>query len=258
MQTFWQWLSQLKETYFTFDPKQYNRLFDDELEKLLQRVRDPAHRQILNRMRGFDWIAYIAASVRHAGFRDYREIQERTHDLAVKLLTGKLFQGFDERTSGPMDLRFKRSVANAIKNLTEKERNRWHYLPTVSIQRKFQPGVTVDALPAPSWTADDDEHVIDDFRRLLLDRLGNVAVAALDQRLAGEETKSLVGSREVGGAGRDAIKRIVRNIKRLAVEFAGAIGDSELLRRIEKARAGEADMVGKRRAATAMRRAVGA
>src|SRR5208283_864158 len=104
----------------------------------------------------------IAASVRHAGFHDYREVQERTHDLAVKLLTGKLFQGFDERTSGPMDLRFKRSVSNAIRNLAEKERNRKHYLPSVSIGQEFEPGgVTADDLPARSSPAhDDDEKVI--------------------------------------------------------------------------------------------------
>jgi hypothetical protein len=55
MQNFWQWF----ETYFTFDPKQYNRLFDEELEGLIQRVSDAAHRQILERMRGFNWVGYI-------------------------------------------------------------------------------------------------------------------------------------------------------------------------------------------------------
>ena len=100
MQTFCQWLSQLRETYFTFDTKQYNRLFDDALETLLQRVRVPAHRQILEGLRDFDWIANIAASVRHAGFHDQREVQERTHDIAVKPLVGKLFTGFDEGQSG--------------------------------------------------------------------------------------------------------------------------------------------------------------
>jgi hypothetical protein len=54
-------------------------------------------------MRGFNWRGYIAASVRHAGVRDQREVQERTHDVLVKLLVGRLFTGFDERTSGPMD-----------------------------------------------------------------------------------------------------------------------------------------------------------
>ena len=83
----------------------------------------------LNVCRGFNWLAYIAGSVRHAGYRDQREVQERTHDVATKLLIGMLFRGFDERTSGPMDLRFKRSVSNAIRNMTELERNRRRLLP---------------------------------------------------------------------------------------------------------------------------------
>ena len=114
MQTFWQWLSQLRlcplnETYFTFDPKEYNELFDKELEKVIARTSDPKHRQALESMRGFDWIAYIAASVRNAGLprlprrarADPRHRGEAAH--------GQLFRGFDERISGPMDLRFKRS-----------------------------------------------------------------------------------------------------------------------------------------------------
>jgi hypothetical protein len=124
MRTFWQWLAQLQETYVTFDPKQYDRLFDEELEKVIARTSDPGHRQALERMRGFGWMSYVAASVRHAGFRDYREGQERIHDVAVKLLTGRLFTGFDERLSGPMDRRFKCAVGNVIRNMVEKDRNR--------------------------------------------------------------------------------------------------------------------------------------
>ena len=59
MRTFLEWLADLDivarlrllETYFTFDAAQYNQLFANELEKLLQRVSDPAHRQVLERMR---------------------------------------------------------------------------------------------------------------------------------------------------------------------------------------------------------------
>jgi hypothetical protein len=253
MQTFWQWLTELHETYFTFNAQQYNQLFVEELEKLIQRVSDPAHRQILEKMRGFNWLSYIAASVRNAGYNDRREVQERTHDVVVKLLTGALFTGFDQRTSGPMDLRFKRSVANAVKNIVEKERNRRHYLPTVSIGQEFG-GVT--DLPARSWTTNDDEKVVDDFRQLVRKRLGKIGVAVLDVRLGGGETKSLAGSPEVGGKGRYVIKRVVQQIKALAREYAGSLGDPELLRRIEKAMAGEEETVEKRRAA--MRRAVGA
>jgi hypothetical protein len=248
MRTFWQWL---QETYITFDPQAYDRLFDEELEKVIARTSDPKHRQALERMRSFDWMAYVAAAVRHAGFRDYREVQERAHDIAVKLLTGKLFQGFDELVSGPMDFRFKRAVTNAIRNMVEKERNRRRLLPTVAAP---------DDLPARSGMGEDDgEKVIRDFRRLVKRRLGDIGVAVLDLRLAGGETKSLVGSPTLGSPGKWIVKRVVCQIKMLAREFAISSGDSELLRRIEKAMADEEKTVEKRRTATAARRqAVGA
>jgi hypothetical protein len=263
MRTFWQWVARLRfldEHYVTFDPKAYDRLFDEELEKVIARTSDPAHRQILERMTGFGWMSYIGASVRHAGFRDYREGQEAIHDVVVKLLTGALFTGFDERVSGPMDLRFKRSVANAIKNLVEKARNRRHYLPTVSIGQAFTPGgVTDDDLPAPPpGRVDDDERLVQDFRRLVRRRLGGLGVAVLDVRLAGGETKGLVGCNALGSPGKWVVKKVVSQIKELAREYAQAIGDPELLRRVERAMADESGTVAKRRATTTARRAVGA
>ena len=38
--------AQFQEHYVTFDPKAYDRLFDEELEKVIARTSDPAHRQI--------------------------------------------------------------------------------------------------------------------------------------------------------------------------------------------------------------------
>ena len=41
MQNFWNWLEQVRllrllaETYYSFNSKQYNHLFDDELEKVI-------------------------------------------------------------------------------------------------------------------------------------------------------------------------------------------------------------------------------
>ena len=227
----------------TFDPKQYNQLFDEELQKVIARTSDPAHHQALERMTGFNWIGYIAASIRHAGFHDQREVQEKTHDIAVKLLMGTLFKGFDQHTSGPLDLRFKRSVSNAIKNLVEKEKNRKHYIPTVPIDQQCEPsGMMGD---------DGGEKIIRDFRRLVRRRLGQLGVAVLDVRLHGGETKSLVGSPTLGGPGRWSIKRAVQEIKALAREYAVSIRDSEMLRRIERAIAGEKETVAKRRTAMA-------
>ena len=263
VQTFLQWLSQSspRRDLLHLRPQAVRPLFDEELEKVIQRTRDPAHRQILERMRGFNWLSYIAASVRHAGFRDYREGQEKIHDIVVRLLTGTLFRGFDEQRSGPMDLRFKRSVGNAIRNMTELERNRRRLLPTVPIQQEFEPGgVTADDLPAPppSQEDDHDERLVHDFRRLVRRRLGEIGVAVLDVRLAGGETKSLVGSPALGSPGRYVVKRVVQQVKQLAREYAMSLGDPDLLRRVEKAMADDEETVAKRRTTMAARQAVGA
>jgi hypothetical protein len=256
MKTFYEYLaflSRLTETYFSFDPPQYNKLFDDELQRLS--VSSPEHRAALERLRGFNWVGYIAASLRNAGYRDQRETQERTHDIAVKLLTGKLFAGFDQRTSGPLDLRFKRSVANAVKNMVDKDRNRRRFIPSVSIGQEFTPGgVGVDGLSDRDVAGgQDDERLIDDFRQLVSNRLGQLGIAVLDARLAGLETKSLVGRQDLGSPGRFVIKRVVQEVKALAREFAQRLGDPGFLRDIDRAFQREEETV-QRRLATAMAR----
>ncbi len=201
METFYDWLSHLdllrllRETYFTFDPRTYDKLFNSELEKVIARVRDPAHRQVLERLRGFDWTGYVAGWVRHAGYHGYREAQEKTHEVVTTLLMGKLFRGFDERVSGPMDKRFKCAVGNAVRNLVAKEKTRRRYLPSIPIQQEFVPGsVTADELPAKP-AQDDEGKVVEGFRKLVRGRLGNLALAVLDVRLEGGETKSLVATK---------------------------------------------------------------
>ncbi len=254
MQTFWQWLAQLRllgENFVTFDPKEYNHLFDQELEKVIQRVRDPAHHQTLESMRGFNWLGYIAAAVRNSGCRDYRDGQEKIHDTVVKLLTGKLFRGFDERSSGPFDRRFKNSVGNCIRNMVELERNRRRLLPTVSIDQEAEPGIMTGG-------NNSGEKVIHDFRRLVKRRLGDIGLVVLDLRLAGGETKSLVGSPALGSPGRWGIKRTVQQLKQLAREYAERLGDPGFVRDIERAMGREEETVAKRLTSTAARQAVGA
>jgi hypothetical protein len=257
MQTFWQWArlqNLLEAAWYSFDPAQYNALFDSELEKVIARVRDPAHRQVLERLKGFDWLSYIIGSVWHAGYRDQRERDEKAHEIVVKLLLGKLFHGYDPRIHGPMELRFRRSVGNAVRNLVAKEKTRRRYLPSVPIAQEFVPGsVTAEELPAPP-ARDDDEKVVEDFRELVRKRLGDLAVAVLDARLDGEETKSLVGCVSLGSPGKWTIKKVVQDVKRLAREYALGIGDPQLLRGIERAMAGESETVGRRRAAMAAAR----
>ena len=262
METFWQWLAQLKliETYYGLDPAAYNSLFDAELERLIARTSDPAHREALERMRGFRWLSYVAASVRNSGYRDQREIQEKAHDIVVKLLMGTLFRGFDETKHGEFDRRFRNSVGNAIRNLVELERNRRHYLPTVPIQQEFQPGgVTADDLPDHSPAPNDhDERLIQGFRNLVWRRLGGIGVAVLDVRLAGGEMKSLVGCKDLGSPGKWVVKKTVQEIKELAREYARSLGDPAFLHDIEKAMGREEATIEKRRASMKARQGVGA
>jgi hypothetical protein len=258
MRTFFDWITNLDlfarlrliETYYSFDPQQYNQLFDDELQKVS--VSSPEHRQAIETMKGFNFVGYIARSIRNAGYRDQREVQERTHDIVTKLLTGGLFRDYDEKRHGPLDLRFKRSVANAIRNLVEKERNRRRFLPSVPIGQDFTPGgITADDLPDRAVAAT-DEKAIQDFRQLVGQRLGQLGVAVLDARLSGQEIKSLVGREDLGSPGRFQIKSVVQRIKALAGEYAQR--DPAFLREIERAMEKEDKMLRKRLATTVARR----
>ena len=246
MTTFCEWLGHLDlldrlrllETYFTFNATEYNALFEDELEKLIQRVADRTHQQVLEKLRGFNWVGYLSVAARNAGFREYRQRQEVVADVTSKLLMGTLFRGFDERVSGPFDLRFKTSVANALRNVVEKIRNRRRNLPTAA---------TVEYEPAArSSPIHDDEEMIADFRRLLQSRLGDLALAVFDLRMAGGETKSLVGSAAVGNPSRFAIKQAVQKIKSLAGEYAAALGDPGFLRDVGRAMERESETLQKR------------
>ena len=219
MRTFYEYLADLDlrarlwliETYFSFDAAQYNQLFDDELGKLS--VSSPEYRDALERMQAFNWVGYIAKSLRNSGYRDKREVQERTHDIVVKMLAGGLFRDYDERHHGPLDLRFKRAVANAIRNMVEKQRNARRLVPTVSIGQERGDDL-------PDRMADDGEERIEDFRQLVRNQLGELGIAVLDARLSGEETQGLVGREDLGSPGRYVIKRVVQEIKALAREYA--------------------------------------
>ena len=250
MRTFYEYLADLDlhsrlwliETYFSFDAGQYNQLFDDELGKVS--VSSPEYRDALKRMQGFNWTGYIAKSLRNSGYKDQREVQERTHDIVVKMLTGGLFRDYDERHHGPLDLRFKRAVANAIRNMVEKQRNTRRLLPTVSIGQERGHDL-------PDRMTDDGEERIEDFRQLVRNQLGELGIAVLDARLSGDETQGLVGREDLGSPGRYVIKRVVQEIKTLARDYAQRLGDPAFLRDIERAFQREEATVQKRLMATA-------
>ncbi len=244
MKTFTEWLChadllarlRLIETHYSFDPAEYNRLFQGELEKLLHRVTDPTHRAALESMRDFDWTGYIAASVRGSGVKDQRELQEKSHDIVSKLLTGTLFRGFDEQKSGPMPQRFRAAVANAIRNVRSKEYNRRKYLPSVPISNEFEPGSVAndELLGRLAWRGEDRE-MVEHFRHLVRERLGELALAVLDARLAGQETQSLVGAEELGRPDKNRIKKTVQQIKALARSYAETTGDPGFVRDVDRA-----------------------
>ena len=231
------------------NPADYDALFDRELERLLPRISDPTEQARLRGLIGTGWTNYIAAALRNAGFRDQASLQEKIHDVVVGLLVspGGLFRDYDQTRHGPLDLRWKRLVANAVKNIAEKERNRRRFIPTVSIGQERG-----DDLPDRA-SAENDGKVIDDFRRLVRTRLGDLGLAVLDARLQGQETKSLVGRADLGSPGRFQVKTIVQKVKGLAREYAQRRGDPAFLREIERAIEREETTVAKRRTAMAAR-----
>jgi len=231
-----------------FDPAAYDDLFNKELDAVLPMVRNPEDRQRLASLRN-GWTNYIAACLRNAGFREQGDLEERIHDLVVKLLVspGGLFQGYDASRHGPLDLRFKRSVSNAVKNVVEKEKNRKRFLPPAPYH--------ADLVPARP----DEEHdgtIIGKFRNLLQTRLGDLAVAIFNARLEGRQMKDLVGLPELDRPGRYVVKRTVQEIKTLAREYAQRLDDPDFLRRVEGLLDAEAATVA-RRTATTQRRRVG-
>ena len=99
--------------------------------------------------------------------------------------------------------------------------------------------------------------MIDDFRQLVRNRLGELGIAVLDARLQGQETKSLVGREDLGAQAASSVKRVVGQIKALAREFAQRLGDPAFLRDIERAFEREEETVQKRLATGMARQAAG-
>jgi hypothetical protein len=230
-----------------FDPQAYNQVFESELEKLLHRVFDPNTRQQVMALRGFDWGGYLARSSLRAGLKNDDQ-QEACHQIAVKLLVspGRLFSGWQPERHGPLDRRFRASVWNALRNLIEKDRNRQRWM------RPADPAVMADRLAGRAPYS--PSSLIDAFRQLVGERLGALALAILDQRLEGRDTKKVVGRADLGSPSAHAIKREVGEIKDLARRYAAAVGDPVLLAHIERLMASEERTV-QRRQATMKQRA---
>ena len=134
-----------------------------------------------------------------------------------------------------------------LKNLSEKERNRRRYIPSVPIRQEFEPGgVTADDLVARG-TPEGDPRLLDEFRELVRRHLGAIAVRVFDARLEGIEMKN------VPGVSSYAVKKTVQEIKSLAKKYAVAVGDPNLLHQIERLMAAEEMTVQRRKAAMSQR-----
>jgi hypothetical protein len=234
----------LLESAQYFDPAAYNQVFDGQLEKLIHRLPDGEARQQAMAMKGFDWANYVVRSLQRSGFKD-DDVQEHFHQLVVKLLVspGRLFRGWEPKRHGPLDRRFRTSVWNGIRNAQEKGRNRRKWMNAVD------PAAMADRFAGREPYSD----LIDQFRQLVAQRLGKLALEILDARLAGEDSKKLVGKAANGTASAYYIKAEVRAIKQLAQQFASQSGDPGFLNMVDRAFSAEAATVEKRKAAVAAR-----
>ena len=163
------------------------------------------------------------------------------------LRPGKLFRGWNPEYHGPLDRRLKNATWNGIRNIAEKERNRRKW--TTATDPGTMAGMFAGRQPHSS-------PLIDQFRRLVSQRLGALAAAILDWRLEGNEIKDLVGNPEVRQSNRLRTSSVrYSEIKRLAHEFAVKHDDPGFLNAVERGIAGEAKTVAKRQQTMAARQA---
>ena len=230
-----------------FNPQQYNSAFIAGLDELLGRIHDPAAREQIEALRDFDFGSYIARSLARAGFTG-ENLQEHFHALVVRLLLkpGKLFRGWRPEDHGSLDRRLKAATWNGIRNIAEKERNRRKWTTNTD------PGVMAGMFAGKK---DQSSSLVDQFKRLVAQRLGTLAAAILDWRFDGNEVKDMVGNPQFGSPSVYAIKREVAEIKKLAHEFAIRNDDPGFLNAVERGMAGEARTVEKRKQAMAARQA---
>ncbi len=207
----------------------FNSLFRANLDELLLRVADPRRRQALVGMREFDFIGYVLASLRNAGFVDRDERESAAHDVTVYLLVqpGQLFGGYDPDASGPMPARFALSVSNAIRNLRRDRARRERRSPVLDVDAL---AVVPDREPV---NVDDDE-LLHDFRDHLRRRLGEQAVQLLTLRIDGQTYREIGGRASFAHLSRWGLRELVREVREEARVFARTAGDEEFLARVER------------------------
>lgn len=241
-------LLRLLEVSALFDRLGFNQLFYREIQKWLDMY--PAQDEQLTPLLKFDFVGYISRSLRNAGFHDY-DLDPLVHEIIVKLLVspGGLFSTTPDQA--PFEPRFKASVRNAIINLAQKHRTRQRRIPSVSIH---QDDATAPVQIAARSEAPVDQDAVEAFRQLVRKRLGATTLAILDHRLQGGDLRAVVGNEDFGKPSSYRVKTIVQGIKKLAEEFAQERGDEGFLRQVQRAMAGNSEVVQRRVAGNMARR----
>ena len=212
----------LVEVSELFPRHQINQLFIKEIDKLIrQRPNDP---EDLRELRAMDLVGYIDAAVRRSGFQDH-DRDELVQEIVTKLLMGGFLRGW---TGGPIVARFKASVRNHIATLAVR-RSRY---------RRRSAELPAD-VPARKQDIDDLVH---EFRAWLRLRYGVTAQQVFDHRLAGGDSKELIGIPGIETSYK--LKKIVQQIKEAAREYGSR--DPEFLSMVERAFAQESETMARR------------
>jgi len=228
------YLLRLWEVSGEFPRGELNALFKTQIEKLISQTDDPEAVRNLRQSLDMDIIGYIDRAARNSGVKEH-DLDHVVHDIVVRLLVspGTLFSGW----KGQSFLgRLKLSIRNALLNHRAARMTRRKRIPAVSMHGGGEAAMDV---PAPQSQS---ETLIQAFREFLLEKHGQAALAVFDERLAGGETKSLVG--QPGLETSYKIKKVVQAIKKTAEEFGA--GAPEFLALVRRAMEEEAETVGKR------------
>ncbi|MBD3671950.1 MAG: hypothetical protein HUJ26_00365 [Planctomycetaceae bacterium] len=227
-------LLRLWEVSGEFPRGELNALMNAQVEKLIARTDAPETKKELQQAQEMDWIGYVDAAARRLGVKEH-DLDNVVHDIIVRLLVspGTLFSGWSGQ---PIMARFKLSVRNALLNHRAARMTRRKRIPAVSMHGGGEAAMDVPVRQSQSET------LIQAFREFLLEKHGQAALDVFDERLAGGETKSLIG--QPGLETSYKIKKVVQAIKRTAEEFGAS--DPEFLALVRRAMEEEAETVGKR------------
>lgn len=218
----------LREITEMFPRQSMNQLLQREIETVIPLVADPEIRTDLERLYAMDYSAYVDRSLRAVGVRD-PDLDEYVHDILVRLLVspGGLVSRW--KRDAPLSFRFKRAVKNAVLTIATRDSRR---------KRRVRE-MPDDEVPV--YQPQDENELINDFRKWLEDEHGIPHRMVFDARLEGRDTKDLIGAVVPSAF---ALKKIVQTIKASVVRWAGT--DPSFQTRIRKLMDAEESTLSKR------------